>query len=230
MVVSVPGDSESATIAFGAFTLNPRTRQLTRRGREVHLSGKAFELLLMLASARPNALAKATLQKALWPSTFVAEANLSNLVAEVRLALRDNAREPIFIRTVHRYGYAFCADARSLAVDALNAFEASASCWIEWGQRRFPLAIGAHVIGRDEDASVRIDAATVSRRHAQLVVTAGRAVLQDSGSKNGTFRGTDRITAPATLADGDAIRIGTVLVTFHTRSTGGTTRTATVGS
>jgi pSer/pThr/pTyr-binding forkhead associated (FHA) protein len=69
---------------------------------------------------------------------------------------------------------------------------------------------------------VRLDASTVSRRHARLVITAERAVLEDSGSKNGTFCGKTRVTAPIQLADGDDIRIGSLLVTFHARGPGST--------
>ena len=58
----------------------------------------------------------------------------------------------------------------------------------------------------------------MSRRHARLVVTADGTVLEDFGSKNGTFRGGERVTAPIHLADGDAIHIGSLLVTFHLRA------------
>ena len=47
------------------------------------------------------------------------------------------------------------------------------------------------------------------------MVTADGAVLEDFGSKNGTFRGTEQVTSPIQLADGDAIRIGSLLLTFH---------------
>lgn len=179
----------------------------------------------MLARARPKALSKKELHEALWPSTFVAEANLSNLVAEIREALADNARAPIFIRTVHRFGYAFCGETMPMPLDA-DPKTATVVCWIEWGRVRFPLSVGEHVIGRDEDADVRIDASTVSRRHARVIVKFNRAMLEDFGSKNGTFRGGQRVTSSTPLAHGDALRIGTVIVTFHMRSHAGTTRTA----
>ena len=95
---------------FGQFILEPETRRLLRDGQEIHLSPKAFDLLCALALERPNVIAKPVLQQRLWPDTFVAEANLSNLVAEVREALGDDARTPRFIRTVHRRGYAFCGE------------------------------------------------------------------------------------------------------------------------
>jgi DNA-binding winged helix-turn-helix (wHTH) protein len=92
---------------FGRFTVDSDTRQLRRDGRAVHLSPKAFELLLALLAARPRVLSKADLQDRLWPHTFVAEANLSNLVAEVRKAIGDTSRAPRFLRTAHGFGYAF---------------------------------------------------------------------------------------------------------------------------
>jgi len=210
-------------IRFGPFVLDSDTRQLTRDGREIHLSPKAFELLGALAAERPNVLSKTVLQQRLWPDTFVAEANLSNLIAEVRAALGDSARAPTYLRTVHKFGYAFCGQATdscgiAAPFDGAQGGPARVVCWLEWGGKRFPLAPGEHVIGRDPDVEVRLDASTVSRRHARLVVGADRAVLEDSGSKNGTFRGVERVTEPVALADGDHLRIGSLRVVFHLRA------------
>ena len=212
------------TIRFGPFTLNLDTRQLSRESREIHLSPKAFELLVTLVSERPKVLSKAVLQQRLWPETFVAEANLSNLVAEIREALGDKARTPRFIRTAHGFGYAFCGEATA-STSASDMGHDRPACWLEWDRRRFPLSVGEHVIGRDPDVEVKLDATTVSRRHARLVVSAERTVLEDFGSKNGTFRGGERVTTPIQLADGDAIYIGSVLITFHARPTPGSTET-----
>jgi len=196
-------------LRFGPFTLNTATRQLTGAAGVLHLSTKAFDLLVMLVQERPAVLSKSDLQQRLWPETFVAEANLSNLITEIRQALDDPSRTPQYIRTVHRIGYAFCgrATAGRMSLPPL--------CWIEWGAERFPLGTGEHVIGRDPDVSIRIDASTVSRRHARILVTPDRVVLEDFGSKNGTFRGADRVAAPIALADGDHIRIGSQLITFR---------------
>jgi hypothetical protein len=89
---------------------------------------------------------------------------------------------------VHGFGYAFCGDATTVTASRDTTLDPPA-CWLEWERRRFPLSLGAHVIGRDPDVEVRLDASTVSRRHARLVVTAEGTVLEDFGSKNGTFRG-----------------------------------------
>ncbi len=211
---------------FGPFTLDLDTRQLRRAGGEVHLSPKAFDLLSALVCERPKVLSKNVLQQLLWPDTFVAEANLSNLIAEIREALDDRARAPRYIRTLHRVGYAFFAE----ATDGPSVPPARArEYWLEWGERRIPLAPGIHVVGRDPDAGIRLEGTTVSRRHARMTVTTGGAVLEDSGSKNGTFVGGARLTAPVPLNDGDAIRIGSVLVTFHARESFAATETQVVG-
>ena len=101
-------------IRFGSFTLDGDTRQLTQDKRELHLTPKAFDLLMALAAERPNVLSKTDLQQRLWPDTFVAEANLSNLVGEIREALADRGHTPVWIRTAHGVGYAFCGEAVAL--------------------------------------------------------------------------------------------------------------------
>jgi len=208
-------------IQFGPFILDLDTRQLTEGAREIHLAPKAFELLAALALDRPRVLSKADLQQRLWPETFVAEANLSNLVAEIRQALGDHARTPQFVRTAHGFGYAFCGEA-TVATNADDTRTRAPLCWLEWGRHRFPLSAGEHVIGRDPDVEIRLDASTVSRRHARLVVTNEGTLLEDFGSKNGTFHGSERVTTPIALADGDTIHVGSLLVTFHMRRPGST--------
>src|SRR5688572_30983193 len=132
-------------LSFGPFVLDADCRQLTRAQREIHLTPKAFELLVSLAEARPKVLSKVALQQRLWPDTFVAEANLSNLVAEIREALEDRGRTPKWIRTAHGFGYAFCGEAVTLT-GAHQCPTDPPRCWLEWGHRRFPLSIGEHII------------------------------------------------------------------------------------
>ena len=212
------------TIRFGPFAVDLDTRQVTRDRTNIHITPKAFELLVTLAEERPKVLSKADLQQRLWPETFVAEANLSNLVAEIREALGESSRAPVYIRTVHGFGYAFSADATTERVGA-DVPPARPACWLEWGDRHFPLGPGEHVIGRDPDVDVRLDSSTVSRRHARLVVRHDGTVLEDFDSKNGTFLGSDRVTSPVRLADGDAIRIGSLLLTFRVPGAFGSTET-----
>jgi DNA-binding winged helix-turn-helix (wHTH) protein len=214
-------------IRFGLFTLDDRTRQLLKGERTIQLSPKAFELLMALASRQPEVLSKTELHERLWPKTFVSEANLSNLVAEVRGALGDRPRTPRFIRTAFGFGYAFCGE--TIVVDNEPARSVRPTCWLEWGRRRFPLFAGTYVVGRDADVEIRLDASTVSRRHARIVVSDALMTLEDFGSKNGTYLEGERVHDAVPLADGDSIRIGSVLLTFHVREAGATETLVTAG-
>ena len=104
-------------VRFGDVILDSDARTLVRRGENVALSGKALQLLELLLASRPRALTKQEILDAVWPDTFVSEANLATLVREIRAAIGDDAREPRFIRTLHRHGYAFIGEATALDED-----------------------------------------------------------------------------------------------------------------
>ena len=208
------------SIQFGPYTLDLETRQLLREGRDVHLTPKAFDLLATLALTRPSAQSKQVLHARLWPDTFVAEANLSNLVAEIRAALDDRDRVPMWIRTVHGFGYAFCGEAITVP-DAPSRPLPIAGVLARVGPPSLS-AVDRRTRHRpDPDVEIRLDESTVSRRHARLLVTIDGAVLEDFESKNGTLRGGEPVTAPVRLADGDALQIGSLLLTFHMRRRSG---------
>jgi DNA-binding winged helix-turn-helix (wHTH) protein len=201
-------------LRFGEFTIDTDSRQLTRGDSERHLSPKAFEFLRLLLEYRPRALSKSELHDRLWPSTFVSDATLTSLVSEVRSALGESARNEQFLRTVHRFGYAFNGDAIEVGRAAQSADE-RVRCWIVWDSGQVGLRDGAHLLGRDGDVAVWLESPTVSRHHARIRVTGMDATIEDLDSKNGTFLRGDRLTGPASLADGDEIGLGSVLVRFR---------------
>jgi len=212
-------------IAFGPFTLDTDTRQLRRGAEERHLTPKAFDLLELLTRERPRALPKSTLLETLWPDTFVVEANLSNLVAELRAALDDDARQPRYVRTVYGRGYAFCAEPLDTASPpAPGAAAPAAFCVVVDGRPR-PLHRGENVLGRAIEAEVWIDSDSVSRRHAIIRVADGTATLEDLDSKNGTWLHGERLREPASLSDGDEIRVGSVILVFRSSPADTATRT-----
>jgi len=175
-------------------------------------------LLAALIERRPKAISKDELHQLLWPETFVSDANLPNLVAELREALGDEAREPRIIRTVPRFGYAFRAD-----VSGESPAPPLSSCRLIWGDREIGLRAGENLIGRDENSALWIDDALVSRRHARIVIDGSGAVLEDLESKNGTLLRGARIQSSERLADGDLLTIGPASMIFrvlhHTGST-----------
>ena len=79
---------------------------MTRGGEDLHLTPKAFDLLLLLVEAAPRVVPKAELHTRLWPDSFVADTTLVGLVKEVRRVLGDTDAAAPLIRTVARVGYA----------------------------------------------------------------------------------------------------------------------------
>jgi DNA-binding winged helix-turn-helix (wHTH) protein len=212
---------------FGSLLLDTESRALTREGRPVSISPKAFKLLHVLLEARPRAVPKAELHRRLWPDTVVSDVNLPTLIAEVRQAIGDVARAPEFIRTVYGYGYAFCGAAVSLHRDGHADTGGDQVFRLLWGNREVALSDGENILGRGADSLVWIDAQSVSRRHARLMVASGLATLEDLGSKNGTFVNGIRLSAPVALRDGDELRVGSVPMTLKIHAKTASTQTAT---
>jgi len=149
----------------------------------------------------------------------VSDATLVSLIKELRRALADrDAKSPV-IRTAHGVGYAFAADLQRTIAPLPTVIR-----WIVAGSRRIPLGQGENVIGRDPAATVQLDAAGVSRRHARIVIAAD-ARLEDLDSKNGTMVNDKPVSDPRPLHDGDRIQIGPAGVIYHASISGLSTET-----
>ena len=103
---------------FGAFRIDIALSRLERAGEPVPLPPKAFDLLLLLARNTDRVMTKAELMEALWPNTFVEEANLTQHVYTLRKALGDLPNGQPFIETVPRRGYRLAASVREVIAAA----------------------------------------------------------------------------------------------------------------
>ena len=83
------------------------------------------------------------------------------------------------------------------------------------GSREWVLTEGANLVGRDHDCTVRVDSSAVSRHHARIVVTGGRATVEELDSKNGTRVNGQGVERPVTLKNGDEIQVGSVTLTYR---------------
>jgi DNA-binding winged helix-turn-helix (wHTH) protein len=184
-----PSGNPIVTYQIGEFTFDSASRLLMHKGVERHLSPKAQQLLHLLLEARPRVLSREELYDALWPSTFVCETNLASIVNELRCALNDNARSSRYIRTVHRFGYAFCGEASSSIPNVKT------SAMLRCEERLYLLHEGENSIGRELDADVLLTNESVSRCHAVLTLVNDVLWLEDRGSKNGTYVDGQRITS-----------------------------------
>jgi len=79
------------------------------------------------------------------------------------------------------------------------------------GAPRYPVTEERHLIGRAEQCEVPLFEPTVSRRHASLQLKDDEVVLEDLGSKHGTFVNSRRVSR-AKLKVGDIVVFGLSLV------------------
>ena len=212
-------------LRFGDCVFDADTRELFRGDRAAAVSPKAFALLELLIAERPSAVAKADIHARLWPGIHVSEANLANLVVELRAALGDDARRPRIIRTVPRFGYAFRAVARPVPRAHDDEPAGLGSVYrLAWGRREISLEEGDNLIGRDRDAVVWIDDESVSRRHARIAVGPAGVTLEDLGSKNGTYLDGKKIRRTVSLSNRDALKIGPATLVLRVMKRTGSTR------
>ena len=102
-------ENPSKTYAFGPFRLDVAERRLLRDGDPVMLTPRVFDLLALLVENHGHLMEKEKILKALWPDSFVEEANLNVNISALRRALGESPTESQFIETVPRRGYRFVA-------------------------------------------------------------------------------------------------------------------------
>ena len=68
------------------------------------------------------------------------------------------------------------------------------------------------LIGRGNDAAVRLDDDYASTRHARIASSGDQWYVEDLGSTNGTYVGSSRISQPTTIQLGSQVRIGKTIL------------------
>ncbi len=153
---------------FDDFRLDLGRRVLLRAGEAVPLTAKVFETLAILVQNAGRLLGKDELMKAIWPDSFVEEANLAQNIAVLRKLLGEKPGENRYIVTVPGRGYQFVARLRRVEeapADLVMTRQATAELVIEqtdeaveatlsrpaltaggWPHRRMAVAAGAVVV------------------------------------------------------------------------------------
>jgi len=208
----VPTTEAGPRARFGPFEADLRTGELWRDGTRIPLQDKPFQLLVALVERPGELVTREELRQRLWPEAVFTdfEHGLNKAVSKLRQALDDLAEEPRYVETLPKRGYRFVAP----VAEAASPPKTGAFRLVHEG-RSYPLAAGVNLIGREPGAALCLDASSVSRRHAEIAVSAAGVTLRDLGSKNGTFVGATRVDDRVALSDGDEIRIGTVQVQFR---------------
>ena len=112
--------------AFGDVELDTGRVLLLKEDAPVTLEPKAFAVLRLLVERAPQVVDKAEIFAVVWKDTAVTDNALTRIVAQLRRALGDDARDPRYIATVSARGYRLLPDVRRLEAQAPTA--ATAPC------------------------------------------------------------------------------------------------------
>jgi DNA-binding winged helix-turn-helix (wHTH) protein len=230
----------SGAFRLGEWLVEPTLNRLSCDGRSEHVEPKAVEVLVCLAERAGEVVTRREIVDRVWATEFIADNTLTHAVTVLRGVLGDGARTPRFIETIPKRGYrlvekvewvdrpapAAAGDrsgphppvARINAdgvVTHLGAPPPRPLCSLFSLSDEILLEAGDYVLGRCADASILVVSARTSRCHSRLVVGESRAVLEDTGSKNGTLVNGRPVDGPTELADGDRIDVGSVELLFR---------------
>ncbi len=99
---------EPRVFRFGDVLVDAGARSVTRRGEEVHLTPKEFDLLVYFAEHPGEALSRGRILEDVWGADYRGtRRTVDNFVRALRAKLEDDPEEPRFFQTVRARGYRF---------------------------------------------------------------------------------------------------------------------------
>ncbi len=94
---------------IGDWLVQPSLDRLSRNGTSVRLRPQLTDLLVLLARRAGRTVSKGEILERVWGRQFVGDSGVSRCIAELRHALDDNARKPVFLETINKRGYRIVA-------------------------------------------------------------------------------------------------------------------------
>ncbi|MFW2341982.1 winged helix-turn-helix domain-containing protein [Brevundimonas sp.] len=96
-------------LRFGAFTLDPANRRLSRAGETVEISTRYLDALILMVGRPGQLVSKDQFLDEVWRGVPVTDEALTQCIRTLRKQLGDTAGRPRFIETVPKHGYRFIA-------------------------------------------------------------------------------------------------------------------------
>ena len=201
-------------LRFGSFDLDVRSGQLLRDGRPVKIQPQPFRVLVILAGHAGEIVSRDELRAQIWDTaTFVEfDQGLNYCIRQIRLALGDDAGNPVYLETVKKRGYRFIAPVtadvetpppvragfRPVVVTALVLVAVTAGSWL------FPRWMNANRTPREPVRDIRPITDFADSAMAPALSPDGRMVAFIRGSSS--FLTPDQIYLKM-LPDGEARRL-----------------------
>lgn len=109
-----------AKVAFGPFQLDTRCLELWKDGRKQRLRPQPCRVLAVIVSRPGRLVTRDEIRLAVWPSdVFVRfDLGLNSCLKQIRRALGDTARSPMYLETLNGRGYRFIGDAQMTPEEA----------------------------------------------------------------------------------------------------------------
>lgn len=105
----LPTETEKDTLlSFDGLKLVPENYQVFRNGTEIVLTGKEFEILMLLVQNRGRVFSKEQIYDAVWNNEYVFdERNMTAYINKIRRKIEPDPAHPRYIITVWGVGYKF---------------------------------------------------------------------------------------------------------------------------
>lgn len=110
--------TRASRFTFGPYEVDVAAGELRKNGLRVRLQGKSFEVLVALLEQVQQVVTRQDLQRRLWPDGVSVDFDnsLNSAVNRLRDVLRDRARNPRYIETLHHRGYRFIAPVEQIPI------------------------------------------------------------------------------------------------------------------
>ncbi len=100
--------SDIQPIRRGAFYLDPAAHRALKNERDLLLSAREYDLLSVFLDNAGQALSRAELMARVWGSQWIGDARTLDVhVRWLRLKIENDPANPVFLQTVHGFGYRF---------------------------------------------------------------------------------------------------------------------------
>jgi adenylate cyclase len=209
-------------VTFGTFRFEPASARLWENGAEIKLTRKAALVLAALLERRGAPVSKQELFANVWRGTVVSDDALVTCIQELRKALRDDSKQPVYIETRHRLGYLFAASVADARVHRAPQSAADESSYDASAIAVLPFADMSAERDQDYlcegiaeeliDALTHIEGLRVAARTSSFQFR-GNHELRDMGRKLGV--GT--VLEGSVRKAGDRLRITVQLIDVATR-------------
>lgn len=198
---------------FEDFQLNKKNRALFHQGKQLHLSQRAFEILLLLVEQHGKIVTKESILEEIWAGSFVEEGNLAVQMSALRNLLGEKRGEYKYIQTITGKGYCFVANVERQEVQKLAQSAAKNSA----DENDLSIAV-LPFLNRNEDANIDFLAEGITEslisnlaQLPQLKVMAYSAVSRYKG-KEVDVQETAFILGVSKILSGKIVKLGETLV------------------